>query len=73
MPLEPGDLGDLKEKPLPGSIFEARFNDTKLHSTAGMNQKLGKLCFAAGPDFSPHALAEIDDPWPYNESPTEIT
>ena len=73
MPLEAGDVGNLNEQPLAGSVLERRLDDAELHSTGRVDEDFGELGRTARTDLPPDTLKEVDDAGPDGEAPGEVT
>lgn len=72
MPLESRDVGALEEQPLASGVLEAGFYDTELHGAGRMDQDLRELRLLTGPNFSPDALAKVDEAGPDSSPPAHV-
>jgi hypothetical protein len=73
MPLKLGYFRNLEEEPLSGLILKGRFDDPEFHGAAGVNENLGKFGFFPRADFPPHALSNVEDTRPDDESPALVS
>jgi hypothetical protein len=67
-----GDVGHLKEQPLPSGVLERWLDDAEFHSTRGVDEDLGELSRTAGTDLPPDTLEEVDDTRPDDVAPGKI-
>lgn len=88
MPLESREFRDLDEKPLAGSVLEARLNNAQLHRTCksidekisvigttrttGVNQDFGQFGGSPGTVLSVGTFTEVDYARPNNEAPAKV-